>query len=161
MEFTTVHSPLGDLLLAASHDTIKGIWFEGQKYEPTPDRHWVENPDNAALRQCADELQAFFDGTSKGFTLKVAPEGTDFQQSVWRALTTIPPGETVTYGELAAQLGKPSAVRAVAAAIGKNPISVVIPCHRVIGANGSLTGYAGGLERKQALLSLEGALPVT
>ena len=150
-------SPLGKLLIARTDAGLAGIWFEGQKYEATPQMGWQEKVDDPLLQKAASQLRQYFDGELKKFTVNFALEGTEFQQSVWQELLQIPHGETITYGELANRLGKPSAVRAAAAAVGRNPASVIVPCHRVIGANGSLTGYAGGLERKQKLLLLEQA----
>ena len=150
-------SPLGKLLIARNDVGLIGIWFEGQKYEATPESHWQEQTNDPLLTKAAQQLQQYFNNEIKDFKLKFALKGTEFQQSVWQELLNIPHGETITYGELAGRLGKPSAVRAAAAAVGRNPASVVVPCHRVIGANGSLTGYAGGLERKQKLLLLEQA----
>ncbi len=158
MHYTHLNTPLGTTLIAADENAVKGLWFEGQKYEQAPADSWVCNPENTILKKTVEQINQYFAGESLNFTLTTEPEGTDFQKLVWDALCSIPSGQTVTYGELAHQLGKPSAVRAVSAAIGKNPISIVIPCHRVIGANGSLTGYAGGLNRKQSLLALEGAI---
>lgn len=160
MHYTQLNSPLGSILIAADTAHLKGLWFEGQKYEPDNLDGWISNPDNPVLTNTAAQLHRYFAGqfnqsATGAFNVNIAPNGTPFQQQVWQGLLTIPRGQTITYGELASQLGKPSAVRAVAAAIGKNPISVIIPCHRVVGANGSLTGYAGGLARKQSLLELE------
>ena len=107
------------------------------------------------MKQCADQLREYFDGKRKGFDVALAPKGTDFQQKVWRALQNVPYGETRTYGEIAAEIGNPKASRAVGMANNRNPIMILIPCHRIIGTNGKLVGYAGGLARKQALLDLE------
>ncbi len=177
--YTTPYaSPLGLMLLAASDDGLVGAWFEGQKHEPTVDNSasWIDVDDNAHLHALHLWFIAYFDGVDALKTpdnSKVAPLaanrlppaidglqfdlciGTPFQQQVWRALCEIAEGETVSYGALAAKLGSPSASRAVGAAVGKNPLGIVIPCHRVVGAAGALTGYAGGLARKQALLKLE------
>lgn len=150
-------SPLGRLLIARQDAGLTGIWFKGQKYEVTPEADWQEKADDLLLKKTANQLRQYFNGELKEFSVDFALRGTEFQQSVWQELLHIPHGETITYGELANRLGKPSAVRAAAAAVGRNPASVVVPCHRVIGANGSLTGYAGGLERKQKLLLLEQA----
>jgi methylated-DNA-[protein]-cysteine S-methyltransferase len=162
-------SPLGAMLLAASADGAVGAWFEGQKHEPTSEQRatWITATNNSFLHA----LEAWFTNYFVALNSVKTPEskvattinnlqfdlslGTIFQQKVWRALCEIPEGETVSYGALASKLGKPSAARAVGAAVGKNPLSVIIPCHRVVGANGALTGYAGGIERKQALLKLE------
>lgn len=150
-----INSPLGPLRLAATAQGLCGVWFEGQRHFPdTAD--WFFASDNPLLDQAQDQLDAYFEGRQDGFNLPLdLQRGTPFQQSVWQALQEIPAGQTWTYGDLSKRLGKPEAVRAVGAAIGRNPLSIVVPCHRVVGAQGALTGYAGGLERKAALLSLE------
>lgn len=153
---TEMSTPLGTLLLARNEHGLSGLWFEGQKYHPGV----LDAPRDDAdplLRQAVAALQAYFSGHA-GQPLPLSPQGTAFQQAVWQALLAIPAGQTMSYGQLAERLGRPEAVRAVAAAVGRNPLSVLIPCHRVLGADGSLTGYAGGLDRKKALLTLEGAL---
>src|SRR5690606_5293082 len=120
---------------------------------------WAEQPGHPMLRQAREQLADYFDGRRASFELPLDLRlGTAFQQSVWQALLRIPRGETTSYGELSRRVGRPLAARAVGAAVGRNPMSVVVPCHRVLGAGGALTGYAGGLERKTALLRLEGAL---
>jgi methylated-DNA-[protein]-cysteine S-methyltransferase len=152
---TTLDTPLGTLLIARNAEGLSGLWFEGQKYHPgtlAVPRH----DDDALLTEAVINLCDYFAGKPLRVP-PVSPSGTPFQQAVWRALLAIPAGTTLSYGELARRVGRPDAVRAVAAAVGRNPVSVIIPCHRVLGADGSLTGYAGGLPRKQALLMLEGA----
>ena len=151
-------SPLGPMVLAATPRGLAGAWFEGQRHEPDHSA-WPAAPDHPTLRAAAAQLAEYFAGQRQHFDLPLdISGGTAFQQAVWRALTQIAPGSTTRYGALAAQLGQPTAVRAVGAAVGRNPVSVIVPCHRVLGADGSLTGYAGGLPRKQALLALEGAV---
>lgn len=146
------------MLLAASDVGLIGLWFEGQRYHPDVST-WHPVKSHPWLDQCADEVQSYFRGQCHEFkTPRSAAWGTPFQRIVWEALVAIPCGSTTTYGALAAQLQKPLAVRAVGAAVGRNPWSIVVPCHRVLGANGGLTGYAGGLSRKHSLLSREGAL---
>ncbi|MDO8457129.1 MAG: methylated-DNA--[protein]-cysteine S-methyltransferase [Burkholderiaceae bacterium] len=154
-------APLGTLYLAATDRGLAGMWFEGQRH--SPDRSgWTLCADirqQPVLQAASEQLQAYFAGTLKQFDLPFDLRGgTDFQQAVWQALLRIPYGETTSYGQLSTRIGKPRAVRAVGTAIGRNPISVIVPCHRVLGADGSLTGYAGGLDRKLALLTLEGVL---
>lgn len=151
-------SPLGPMLLAASAKGLAGVWFEGQRHGPqTAD--WPEAPEHPVLRQAQRQLAEYFAGTRTHFELPLDLQlGTPFQQSVWQALLAIPPGRTTSYAELGRRLGRPTAARAVGAAVGRNPVSIVVPCHRVLGTAGALTGYAGGLERKSALLRLEGAL---
>ncbi|MDM0011765.1 methylated-DNA--[protein]-cysteine S-methyltransferase [Variovorax sp. J22P168] len=155
---TTIDSPLGPLLLAATDRGLAGAWFERQRHWPDT-TGWSNDDAHPVLRQAAAQLGDYFAGRRAHFDLPLdLAHGTAFQQSVWQALLAIPRGQTTSYGALSAGVGKPAAVRAVGAAVGRNPISVIVPCHRVLGANGSLTGYAGGLERKSALLALEGAL---
>lgn len=161
----TIASPLGPLLLAASDQGLAGVWFDNQQHRP-PDAtvaRWRENPAYPLLQQAAQQLDAYFqaspDPTAR-FDLPLdLSAGTTFQQAVWRALLEIPVGSTCSYAHVAQAIGKqPStAGRAVGAAIGRNPLSIVVPCHRVVGSGGALTGYAGGLFRKTALLVHEGA----
>ena len=151
-------SPLGRVILAARQHQLMGIWFDGQSHQPNPSL-WPLDHENPVLQQAEQQLKAYFSHSLTAFDLPLdLSSGTPFQQAVWRALLSIPAGKTSSYGALSALIGKPTAARAVGAAIGRNPFSIVIPCHRVIGAGGALTGYAGGLERKTALLKLEGAL---
>lgn len=154
---TSCNSPLGRILLAASDDQLVGVWFvEGQRHLPDAS-HWPEAANHPVLLQAQTQLAQYFCGQRTSFDLPLGLGcGTEFQQSVWQALLNVPCGATVTYGELSARLGKPTAVRAVGGAIGRNPLSIIVPCHRIVGANGTLTGYGGGLERKAALLQLEG-----
>lgn len=142
-------SPLGLMRVDANENGICAIWFD-------PDEHVLERP-NTLTSNAVTQLSEYFAGHRRDFSLPLAAQGTPFQQRVWQTLQTIGYGETSTYGQMARQLGNPNAMRAVGAANGKNPISIVVPCHRVIGANGTLTGYAGGLTRKQYLLDLEQA----
>ncbi|MDH0866709.1 methylated-DNA--[protein]-cysteine S-methyltransferase [Mitsuaria sp. GD03876] len=164
--WTETDTPLGRLLVARNDRGLSGLWFEGQKYHPGTLAAPRDDAD-PLLRAVVATLAAYFTGSRDDASAgpaplpPMSPSGTAFQQAVWQALLAIPSGETVTYGELAARLGRPDAVRAVAAAVGRNPVSVLIPCHRVLGADGSLTGYAGGLHRKEALLTIEGSLPAT
>jgi methylated-DNA-[protein]-cysteine S-methyltransferase len=157
MNTTIIQTVLGPARLAASDGALVGLWFRGQQHEPLIPADTVTSDldSDPALRVAADWLAGYLLGRSGASLPRLAPRGTAFQRAVWSALLQIPRGQTTTYGALASGLGKPSATRAVAAAVGRNPISVLIPCHRVIGSNGSLTGYAGGLGRKQILLTLE------
>ena len=153
-----VESLLGGVTLAATDSGLAGVWFDAQRHAPDTSG-WVEAPGHPVLRQAAAQLEAYFAGQRDHFDMPLdLSHGTQFQQTVWQALLRIPRGGTTSYGRLGAEIGKPAAVRAVGAAVGRNPISVVVPCHRVLGADGSLTGYAGGLERKSRLLQLEGAV---
>jgi len=154
---THFDSPLGAMLLAATSQGLAGVWFVGQKHGPEH-ADWPEQAGHPVLRQAVQQLQQYFAGERTHFELPLDLQGTPFQQSVWRALLTIPTGRTTSYAELSRSLGRPQAARAVGAAVGRNPVSIVVPCHRVVGTGGTLTGYAGGLERKSALLKLEGAL---
>jgi methylated-DNA-[protein]-cysteine S-methyltransferase len=156
---TTVVSHLGPLLLAASEQGLAGLWFDAQQHHPNAHTvtRWTTDPDHPVLRRAARQLDAYFNGEVSPFDLPLdLSAGTAFQQAVWRALLSIPCGHTASYGQIAQACGRASAVRAVGAAIGRNPVGIVVPCHRVLGAGGALTGYAGGLPRKSALLRLEG-----
>jgi methylated-DNA-[protein]-cysteine S-methyltransferase len=148
-------SPLGQLLLAANGDQLSGVWFDAQRHLPIT-AHWRHAPTHPVLQAAARQLTEYFACQRKKFELALDfSAGTEFQQSVWRSLLDIPFGATTSYAALSHNMGKPNAVRAVGGAVGRNPLGIIVPCHRVIGANGSLTGYAGGLERKVALLELE------
>lgn len=151
-------SPLGSMTLASSDTHLAGIWFDGQSHQPAY-QSWPSNPQHPLLDAACEQLAQYFEGNRSHFDLPLnLAVGTEFQQSVWKGLLAIPPGKTLTYGDLSSHLGQPRAVRAVGAAIGRNPFTIVVPCHRVVGAKGALTGYAGGLARKTALLSLEHAI---
>ena len=155
---THYESPLGTMLLAATDRGLAGVWFVGQRHGPDS-AGWLQEPQHPVLREAMAQLAAWFAGERTRFELPLDLQaGTPFQQDVWTALLAIPRGGTTSYAELARRLGRPRAARAVGAAVGRNPVSIVVPCHRVLGTGGSLTGYAGGLERKTALLRLEGAL---
>lgn len=151
-----IETPLGPLTAARSAAGLSGLWFDGQKHHPGALDVPEDDGRDPVLAATAAALAAYFSG--KPYELPpLDPAGTVFQRAVWQVLLDIPPGRPDTYGALAARLGRSSAARALGAAVGRNPISVLVPCHRVVGADGSLTGYAGGLARKQALLRLEGA----
>lgn len=158
MRHVTIESPLGPLTLVAEGDALVGVYMAGQAHRP-PDERLGEPAadDDATLAAATAELREYFAGERTAFTVPLRPVGTDFQHAVWDAIATIPYGETASYAELAQQIGRPLAVRAVGAAVGRNPVTVVVPCHRVIGSAGALTGYAGGLDRKRTLLTLERA----
>ncbi|RDH74084.1 methylated-DNA--[protein]-cysteine S-methyltransferase [Mycolicibacterium moriokaense] len=151
-EFRCVDSPVGRLTLAGRDGRLMHLRMVDQTYEPSHDG-WV--PDDAAFPEAVEQLESYFAGRLFDFDLELDLVGTPFQRSVWAALQSIPYGQTRSYGEIAAQIGSPAASRAVGLANGHNPIGIIVPCHRVIGANGSLTGYGGGLDRKRALLALE------
>lgn len=155
VRYSVIGSPLGAMLVAAKQDALLGVWFEGQKYYPDLSA-WQLDSDCPLLQRAANQLHRYFeDPDFAGFDLPLAARGTPFQHSVWTALQRIPVGHTCTYGTLAKNLGRAKAVRAVGAAVGRNPWSLVVPCHRVVGANDALTGYAGGVKRKAWLLAWE------
>ncbi|WP_449413127.1 methylated-DNA--[protein]-cysteine S-methyltransferase [Pandoraea soli] len=160
---TYYDSPLGDMLLVANGDALTGVYFSHQKYFPQAGDTRRDGADVAVLRDAKRQLDEYFHEGRRTFDLTLAAQGTPFQQGVWAELQRIPFGETRSYGDLAHALGDLNKSRAVGAANGRNPIAIIVPCHRVIGADGTLTGYASGVERKLALLSLEGAAlaPVT
>ena len=150
---TTLASPLGPLLLTSDGESLTGVFMTGHRRGRAIASDWVE--DARPFRDAAAQFREYFAGTRTSFDLPLAARGTAFQRQVWSALREIPFGETTSYGALAKTLGSPAASRAVGAANGRNPLSIVVPCHRVIGASGALTGYAGGTERKRWLLSHE------
>ena len=156
--YRTVDTPIGELLLAGDGDHLTAVHLPTHRTGAAPQPGW-RPADDAVLHAAADQLRAYFAGELREFDLPLAAVGTPFQQVVWSALREIPYGGTSTYGQIAARIGQPTASRAVGTANGRNPIAIVVPCHRVIGADGTLTGYAGGLAAKQRLLALEaGAL---
>lgn len=149
-------TPLGEMTLAASAKGLRGAWFEEQRHFPRlPER--AMTPEHPVMREAATQLRDYLAGARRSFDLPLdLSRGTPFQRRVWEALMAVPFGTTISYRALADAVGRSSAVRAVGAAVGRNPLSVIVPCHRVLGSDGSLTGYAGGLDRKRALLALEG-----
>jgi methylated-DNA-[protein]-cysteine S-methyltransferase len=150
---TIVESPLGPLTLRAHDGVLSGLYMTEHRHGPAAEA--LGDRDDDGLPAVREQLAAYFDGELAAFDLPLDLRGTAFQQRVWAALQEIPYGATVSYGELATTIGQPTAVRAVGLANGRNPISIVVPCHRVVGSTGSLTGYGGGVERKRALLDLE------
>ena len=154
---TTFNSPLGPVIVAATDQGLAGVWFDGQRHLPDTST-WRVDPLHPMLVRAVQQLSEYFAGERTAFDLPLDLHGgTAFQQSVWHALLQIPRGTTTSYGAISSRIGKPAAVRAVGAAVGRNPISVIVPCHRVLGSDGSLTGYAGGLDRKGARRKLEAA----
>jgi methylated-DNA-[protein]-cysteine S-methyltransferase len=143
------------MLLAASQRGLTGVYFDRQKHHPKRGRDWQHAPDNEHLKRAKRQLAEYFAGKRRSFDLALDPGGTGFQKRVWRAIAGVPYGETISYGELARRAGFPEGARAAGAATGRNPIGIIVPCHRIVGSDGSLTGYAGGLEKKRALLALE------
>jgi len=151
-------SPLGPVVMVAEDDGLTHVDFVGAKYERPVAPDWIEDPQAPALAACRRQLAEYFAGERTQFDLPLAPRGSTFQRRVWQEIARVPYGETITYAELARRSGAPGQARAAGAATGRNPIGVVVPCHRIVGSDGSLTGYAGGLERKRGLLELEGAI---
>ncbi|HEX4943974.1 MAG TPA: methylated-DNA--[protein]-cysteine S-methyltransferase [Usitatibacteraceae bacterium] len=156
--YARLETPLGTMAAIAEDGKLVALDFEDAKYASAIEPDWIEDPAAAPLRDCAAQLAEYFKGERGRFDLPLAARGTPFQQRVWREIAKVPFGETITYAELAARAGSPGSARAAGAATGRNPIAIVVPCHRIVGANGSLTGYAGGLPRKERLLTHEGAL---
>lgn len=152
--YTLMDSPVGELTLTGDGAALTGVYTRGKDEERrNVQQGWVR--DDAPFTEAVRQLGAYFEGRLRDFDLPLAPSGTPWQLTVWRALTTVPYGRTASYGELARDLERPGSSRAVGTANGRNPISIVVPCHRVIGADGTLTGYAGGVWRKERLLALE------
>ena len=154
-QHTVIDSPYGPLTLVAEDGVLCGLYMNGQRHRPPEETFGVR--DESLFGEVEDQLEAYFSGELQEFTVELRLHGTEFQRRVWDQLRHIPYGETRTYGELADALGNAGASRAVGLANGKNPIGIIVPCHRVVGANGSLTGYGGGLDRKQRLLDFESA----
>ncbi|MCG8434076.1 MAG: methylated-DNA--[protein]-cysteine S-methyltransferase [Gammaproteobacteria bacterium] len=156
MKYTIIDTQLGPLLIAGDAQGLRHVSFQSSNSPLRPQPDWIEDP--GICMDAQKQLRAYFAGELKEFDLKLAPQGTAFQKRVWRELEKIPYGEMISYGELAKRIGNAKASRAVGAANGRNPLPVVVPCHRVIGGDGSLTGYAGGVRFKRALLELEGGV---
>jgi methylated-DNA-[protein]-cysteine S-methyltransferase len=153
MQYCTLSSPVGELLLAGDVDGLRMVGFQDGLHPTKPQPDWQDDP--RPFKKTITQLQEYFAGKRREFDLPLVPEGTAFQLKVWNTLRTIPYGKTWSYGELARRIRKPKASRAVGAANGQNPIPIIVPCHRVIGADGSLTGFGGGLKIKRILLELE------
>ena len=153
IRYDDLHTPIGRLRLVADDEGLREVWFESGRHRREPDPSWAHSP--ASLAFARVQLEEYFAGTRQLFDLPLHPLGTPFQLAVWRELARIPYGATRSYGELARRIGQPRAVRAVGAANGRNPLPIVLPCHRVIGADGSLTGFGGGLPTKRFLLAME------
>ncbi len=150
MEYVTYfNSPIGEIEIKSDEKFITSLDFVFKSNEKLPEKL------NPVLKQCKKELDLYFQGKLKTFTVRVKPEGTEFQKSVWKAIKTVKYGKTMTYREIAKKTGSPDSVRAAGTACGKNPVAIIIPCHRIIGSNGKLTGYSGGIWRKEFLLKLE------
>ena len=158
--YCTIPTPLGEMIALEEQNALCGLWFTDENHAPALAGQWAHYPDLPLFVALREQLDAYFNGALREFDLPLAPQGTPFRMAVWELLRAIPAGSTTTYGALARQLaahreGRQPAAQAVGGAVGHNPLTIIIPCHRVIGADGSLTGYAGGLERKAALLTLE------
>ncbi len=159
MLYTTIESPIGELMLAGDGEALHHLSMQGGRRPLRADAAWTR--DDGAFDNLIGQLEEYFAGARQTFTVPLSLTGNPFEQRVWRALLEIPYGETTSYGEIARGIGSPDAPRAVGLANGRNPVALIVPCHRVIGADGSLTGYGGGLERKRLLLDLEsGVLPL-
>ena len=154
--YTMIDSPIGRLMLCADGTSLLGLYMDVPSRPPRDVANWVQDAGMAPLPEAARQLGEYFDGRRREFDLPMRMQGTEFQRRVWNVLREIPFGETMSYGQLAKRIAQPNASRAVGLANGRNPIAILVPCHRVIGADGSLTGYGGGLERKQWLLAHEG-----
>ena len=155
LAYDQFETPQGTMLATATDDGLAGIYFKGQKHFPKQ-REWRRDARHPVLRQARRELREYFAGKRRRFRVRLDPKGTAFQRKIWNAISSVAFGKTLTYGELARRAGHPGSARAAGAATGRNPLGIIVPCHRIMGANGSLTGYAGGLHRKRALLALEG-----
>lgn len=153
--YCRIPSCLGEVLLTSDGERLTGLYFDGQRDEPPVGPRWRLDEGTAPFARVRAQLQAYASGALREFDLPLALHGTPFQQRVWRSLSGVGFGRTISYSELARRIGAPTAVRAVAGAVARNPVSVIVPCHRIVGADGSLTGYSGGLDRKKALLAHE------
>ena len=154
--FDFYESPMGRMLIVATDRGLSGLYFVDQKYyrEVAPD--WLRGSNHKTVRETASQLTEYFAGVRKQFEISLAPQGTPFQIGVWNAISSVKYSDSITYSELARRAGHPEAVRAAGTATGRNPVTIIVPCHRIVGSDGSLTGYAGGLDRKRALRELEG-----
>lgn len=155
-----LESPLGPMILVSNGTALTGLYLEGQKHFPKDASTWIWGEELGLFEKARRQLAEYFAGDRLCFELPLEPTGTSFQRQVWKELEALPFGTTSTYSALARRVGRPTAARAVGSAVGRNPLTILVPCHRVLGQNGSLTGFAGGLERKRKLLDLESARPV-
>jgi methylated-DNA-[protein]-cysteine S-methyltransferase len=153
--FDSYMSPHGEMLIRTNGIALTGLYFVGQRYFPPGHKEWQRDSTSAIVRHTQRELDEYYAGTRTAFSMPLAAEGTAFQQRIWKAISEVGCGEIISYATLAERSGHPGCARAAGAATGRNPISVIVPCHRIVGSNGKLTGYAGGLDRKQALLAHE------
>jgi methylated-DNA-[protein]-cysteine S-methyltransferase len=155
--FDFYDGPMGRMLVVANDEALSGLYFVDQKYYREVARDWLRGGNHKTVLETARQLTEYFAGARRQFEIPLAAEGTPFQTEVWRAISSVEYGDSITYSELARRAGHPEAVRAAGTATGRNPITIIVPCHRIVGSNGSLTGYAGGLVRKRALRELEGS----
>ena len=155
--FDFYDGPMGRMLVVANDEALSGLYFVDQKYYREVARDWLRGGNHKTVLETARQLTEYFAGARRQFEIPLAAEGTPFQNEVWRAISSVEYGDSITYLELARRAGHPEAVRAAGTATGRNPMTIIVPCHRIVGSNGSLTGYAGGLVRKRALRQLEGS----
>ena len=153
--YNIIKTPVGELMLVANSSALIGIYFVGCDHIPAEQKQWKRDAQHSVLCQAKEQLQEYFAGQRTEFTLPLSFGGTDFQERVWREIALIPFGKTISYADLARKAGKPKAIRAAGSNTGRNPLGIVIPCHRVMGKNGAIGGYAGGLDKKRYLLDLE------
>lgn len=153
--YSIIKTPLGDLMLVANTSELTGLYFVGCDHVPAASNRWTLDAQQPILQQAAKQLEEYFAGKRKSFSLPLHLAGTDFQKRVWREIARIPYGETISYSDLAKRAGAPKAIRAAGTSTGRNPVGIIIPCHRVVGKNGAMCGFAGGLERKRCLLEVE------
>ena len=156
-EYSMLPSGIGDLMLVADGSALTGLYFAGCEHVPVASKSWLRNDRHPVLQMTAQQLEEYFAGKRTKFSVPLRLTGTEFQKKIWREIARIPHGQTITYSELADRAGASQAVRAAGTTTGRNPISIIVPCHRVVGKNGAMCGFAGGLERKRFLLALEGA----
>jgi len=154
--FDFYESPMGRMLIVATDQGLSGLYFVDQKYYREVGRDWLRSDHHEVVLETERQLKEYFGGSRKQFDIPIAAQGTPFQTRVWKAISSVQYGDSITYSELARRAGHPQAVRAAGTATGRNPITIIVPCHRIVGSDGSLTGYAGGLDRKRALRALEG-----
>jgi methylated-DNA-[protein]-cysteine S-methyltransferase len=150
--FSSYMSPHGEMLIRTNGVALTGLYFVGQRYLPAERKEWQPDSTSAIVRHTQRELDEYYAGARTAFSIPLVTEGTEFQRCIWKAISEVRCGETISYATLAERSGYPGCARAAGAATGRNPISVIVPCHRIVGSNGKLTGYAGGLDRKQSLL---------
>jgi methylated-DNA-[protein]-cysteine S-methyltransferase len=155
MSYAIIKSPIDDLILVADNSALTGLYFAGEDQLASRNSDWKRNPRHPLIEQAANQLKEYFLGKRKRFSIPFRLEGTDFQEKIWRQIALIPYAETISYSELARRAGAPAAIRAAGTSTGRNPIAIIIPCHRVMGKNGAICGFAGGLDRKRYLLDLE------